>query len=178
MEGNNKQYDQNKQEQPISIKSNVALTGFIGGVFWCSLGFLASYFNFIQMSPRVLLSGFTAAQWNQGFIGFLLTVLICGALSIGVAFLYYWLLRRTFKLYVGIFYGIAVWAAVHFLLASIFPDAVAIGEMNIDSLVTTICLYILYGVFIGFSISFDESERQRMEAVKKQNAHTQDGGNF
>ncbi|WLR46297.1 YqhR family membrane protein [Halobacillus litoralis] len=58
----------------------------------------------------------------------------------------------------GVFYGIGLWAIVYFLLTPIFPAIPTFMELNSDTWVTTGCLFILYGVFIGYSISYEYRE--------------------
>ncbi|MGM9927354.1 MAG: YqhR family membrane protein [Bacillus sp. (in: firmicutes)] len=161
-----KKLDQNKQEQSISQGANVALTGFIGGVFWSALGELAYYFSFTDVGPRSLLSGWLSNRWKEGAVGFFIAVLLCGLLSIIVSYVYYWTLRKTSSLLICIVFGVCLWLLVHLVFSSFLPSMLSIGEMNANTIVTTICLYILYGVFIGISISFDESERKRLREQK------------
>ena len=162
-----KDQDQNKQEKPLSQVLNVALIGFVGGVLWSILGEGAYYFSFTEIWPRILISGWASDRWKDGFLGFFVTILLYGVLSILVAYLYYALLRKVNKLFICILFGVIIWAIVHVGFVPFFADMVTIKEMNMDTLVTTICLYILYGVFIGVSISFDESERTRLKELEQ-----------
>lgn len=45
-----------------------------------------------------------------------------------------------------------------FLFNPIFEDVKSITELKSDTIVTTLCLYILYGLFVGYSISFNYNE--------------------
>lgn len=155
--------DQSKQEKPFSQKANVALIGFIGGLFWSAVGMLAYYFSFTEIGPKVILSGWASNRWEDGVLGFAVTLVLCGLISILAAFVYYALLRKVSKLLICMLFGVGLWAIVHIALIPFFPSFMTVRDMNVDTLVTTLCLYILYGVFIGISISFDESERKRMK---------------
>ncbi len=165
--GNNPELDQNKTEKPLSAGTSVALTGFVGGLLWSAVSLLAYYFNFMEISPRVLIYSWAADSWKHGALGIIVTILLYGLLSIGAAFLYYLFFRKVDHLFVGILYGAGLWAIIHTLLVPLFPGMKKINELSFDSLTTTICLFIIYGVFIGVSISFDESERQRKKEVQK-----------
>ncbi|MGM9926221.1 MAG: YqhR family membrane protein [Bacillus sp. (in: firmicutes)] len=171
--GQEQKYDQNKQEKPLSQKANVALIGFIGGAFWSALGCLAHYFNFTEVGPTVILSGWAPDRWAHGFLGTVIAILLYGLVSILVAFLYYAILRKVLSIFAGILFGIAIWAVVHLAFVPLFPGLKGITEMDLDSFVTTICLYILYGVFIGFSISFDANERARQKEMEQQEPNVQ-----
>lgn len=172
-ESKNKNLDQNQQEKPLSTGTSVALIGFIGGMFWSALAMLAYYFNFTEISPKVIISSWAADAWMNGVLGFFILIILYGLVSIIVAFIYYATLRKVRNIFASIFFGLVLWACVHFALVPLFPDMLKITEMTIDTAVTTICLYILYGVFIGVSISFDESERKRKKEVEKHSSEVQ-----
>ncbi|MFP3489296.1 YqhR family membrane protein, partial [Staphylococcus sp. SIMBA_130] len=42
-----------------------------------------------------------------------------------------------------------------------FIDLPTITKLDRNTVITTICLYLLYGVFIGYSISFEYHENQQ-----------------
>lgn len=167
-EKNDSQLDQNKQEKQLSQGANVALTGFIGGLFWSALAQLAYYFHFTEVAPKVILMGVFSDRLSHGIIGNLIAILLYGLVSIVVAFIYYAILRKIRSIFVGILFGAAIWALVHLALVPFFPGLLNIMEMNFNTLVTTLCLYILYGVFIGVSIGFDYNERSQQQKVNQQ----------
>jgi hypothetical protein len=61
-------------------------------------------------------------------------------------------------MWVGIVFGAALWGLVFFILNPMFPNLQTVFELPRNTIVTTACLYILYGVFVGYSISFDYNE--------------------
>lgn len=159
---------QAKQEKPVSQLGNVVLIGFIGGLFWSALGQLSHYFNFTEIAPMIVLSSWKANSWTDGYLGIIISILICGLAGIAAAFLYYWILRKQDKLFVCIIFGALLWLLVHLVLVPVFPTMPTIREMDFNTIVTTLCLYILFGVFVGVSVSFDESERQRQKELDQQ----------
>jgi len=159
-----------KQEKPVSQLGNVVLIGFIGGLFWSALGQLSHYFNFTEMGPTVLLDGWHSYRWTDGYLGIIISILLCGIIAIAAAFLYYWLLRKQSHLFVSIIFGVFLWLVVHLALVPLFPTMLSIREMDFNTIVTTVCLYILFGVFVGVSISFDESERKRQKELEQNQA--------
>ncbi|WP_042346010.1 YqhR family membrane protein [Bacillus massiliigorillae] len=169
----NSKLDQNQQENQLSQKTNIALIGFIGGMFWSALGQLAYYFHFTEVGPKVIITGWLSDKWTHGFLGVLIAILLYGLVSIVVAFLYYAFLRKVRSLSAGILFGIAIWAIVHYAFVPFFSDMKGIQDMDFNTLVTTVCLYILYGVFIGVSVSFDHSERVRQEETQQKEQNVQ-----
>lgn len=154
-------HDQNKQEESMSQRTNVVLTGFVGGILWSAIGQLAYFFNFTKIGPQAIISGWMSDRWSDGFLGIVISILLFGLLSILIALLYYVILRKVQYITASILYGAILWAIVHFVIANIWPKLVLINELDLNTITTTLCLYVLYGLFIGVSISFDETERQR-----------------
>lgn len=154
----NPNLEQNKKEPPVSSVNKAIVTGFIGGVFWSLLAYLAYILNFTVISPNLILQPFTLGEWKNGTLGNFIGVVLIGILSIGVALIYYAILKRFTSMWVGIIYGAALFALVFFLLNPIFPNLQTVFELPRATVVTTACIYILFGVFVGYSISFDYNE--------------------
>lgn len=168
--------DESKKEQPertkpMSFMSMVVITGLFGGVFWSSIGLLAHYFSFTTIHPRVILEPWAIGDWKDGWLGTLISLGIIGLISIGVAFLYYILLRKLKSIWVGAAFGLALFALVLFVLNPIFPGIEPLRDLGRNTLITSGCLYLLYGVFIGFSISYEETE-QKLQRKKTKHAAT------
>lgn len=58
--------------------------------------------------------------------------------------------------------GADIWrafmAARFYVFNPIFPDVKQVQDLQQSTIVTTFCLYILYGMFVGYSISFEYNE--------------------
>lgn len=150
------QLEQNKREQSTSILTKSLMTGFIGGVFWSFMGWFASYFHFTSISPATfMIRSWLQKDWTNGWLAELISIILIGVLSLAVAIIYYLLLKKIRGLWVSALFGMALWAIVFFVLLPIFPNISLLNQLNSDTIVTTICLYLLYGIFIGYSISYD-----------------------
>lgn len=154
----NKQLEQNQQESKMSLIGKVAVIGFIGGVFWSFIGYLAHALNFTKISPNVILEPWMKGKWIHHWRGFIITLLLLGVISIGVAFLYYICCRNIKSMWAGATFGIVLLLIVVFLFHPLFPGIRPIKELHTNTLITTICLYLLYGVFVGYSISYEQNE--------------------
>ncbi|MGM7721218.1 YqhR family membrane protein [Metabacillus sp. Hm71] len=157
-EEDNPRFEQNKREKPVSQIGKVISTGFIGGVFWSLLAYLASILNYTEIKPSLILQPIALGDWKNGTLGEFISIVLIGVISIGVALVYYAVLKRFTSMWIGIAYGAALWGLVFFILNPMFPDLKRIFELPRGTIVTTVCLYILYGLFVGYSISFDYNE--------------------
>ncbi|MDM5302442.1 YqhR family membrane protein [Bacillus subtilis] len=155
-EQNEQSYE--KQGPPVPMASRVAATGFFGGVLWSFIAYIAYLFHFSEVSPNMILQPFVLGEWKKHGLGTVISIILIGILSIGAAFLYFLLLKRLKTMWPGILYGFLLWMLVFFVFNPIFPDVRAVIELKADTVITTICIYLLYGLFVGYSISFEYNE--------------------
>ncbi|MBU5207160.1 YqhR family membrane protein [Bacillus safensis] len=152
------QEEKNQSVQTTSLVARAAATGFVGGVFWGFIGFLTYVFHFSEVSPNMLLQPFVLGEWKKGGLGTFISIMLLGILSIGAAFIYYGLLKRIKGFWMGLVYGGLLWLLVFYVFNPIFPDVKQVQDLQQSTIVTTFCLYILYGMFVGYSISFEYNE--------------------
>jgi hypothetical protein len=146
------------KEQPMSFMTLVILTGFIGGIVFSSIAYLAYIFDFTYISPRVILDPWALGDWKKSWLGIVISIIFLGALSIIAALIYYVLLRKFKSMWVGIAYGLILFLLVFFVLYPIFPGIPSFNQLKLNTLITSICLYALFGLFIGYTISYEELE--------------------
>jgi Conserved membrane protein YqhR len=157
-EKKNPELEQNKKDGDMSLMAKVVVIGLFGGIFWSLLSYLTYIFNFTELSPNLILKPWILGDWKNRVLGQFIGIFMIGIISIGVALLYYALLKKFQSIWVGAAFGIALWLIVFYVFNPIFPDIKTVGELERNTVITTICFYILYGVFIGYSISFEENE--------------------
>ena len=168
MAENQKRLEQNKHEKPMSFITMVVLTGLFGGILWSSIALLAYVFNFTDVRPNLILEPWALGDWKKGWIGTVFSILIIGVVSIVASLIYYALLRKFNNLWVGLIYGAGLFLLVFYVLNPIFPGIDSFWKLSRDTLITTACIYVLYGVFIGYSISFEEAERSAADEKTKE----------
>lgn len=164
-EKKNPELEQNKKDGDMSLMAKVVVIGLFGGIFWSLLSYLTYIFNFTELSPNLILKPWILGDWKNRVLGQFIGIFMIGIISIGVALLYYALLKKFQSIWVGAAFGIALWLIVFYVFNPIFPDIKTVGELERNTVITTICFYILYGVFIGYSISFEENEMRAERRV-------------
>lgn len=150
----------NQREENTSFQSTVINIGFVGGVLWSLIGYIAYIFNFTKVGPSAILMPWALGDWKHGQLGQWIGILVFGVLSIGIAFGYRILLAKVNKFWPGILYGVLLWMIVFGLLHPLVDDVKSIMLMDLNTLVTTLSLYAVYGLFIGYSISYEYYERK------------------
>ncbi len=152
--------DKNKREEPMSFMARVVSVGFFGGLFWGLVGYFAYYLNLSKIGPGLILAPWALGKWKSLWLGQLIGVIAISLLSILVAICYRYLLAKVKSMAGGLFFGIVLWVIVFYLLHPIFPGLEPMGKIGRNTIATTLSLYILYGIFVGYSISFEYQERQ------------------
>ena len=150
------------------------LTGFMGGAFWSLVGILMYYFNFMEVSIKsVVLQSWTKAAWTDGWIGNIATIFLAGIFSIGVAIIYYLLFKKYNSMWAGFGFGVAIWFILFYLLYPLFSHIPPLNELSDKTIISSLSIFILYGAFIGYSISFDYNDNR--VAVQKDLKTTTNG---
>lgn len=153
-----KHSEQHQNNQPMSFMTMVIFTGLIGGIFWSGLAYLAYVINLTEIHPKVVMEPWTVGDWKDSWLGTVISILIIGVISIVSALIYYALLRKFPSIWVGILYGAVLFLLVFFVLNPIFPGISPFHELERNTIITSLCFYVLYGVFVGYSISYEEGE--------------------
>jgi hypothetical protein len=161
-----KKKEQDRYYSESSLITNVLKIGFFGGAIASLLGIVAHYFHFMDYSPKFILSSWSNQSWIKAWQGSLMTILLFGLLSIVVAFVYYAFFKKMKSMYAFMIFGIVCWGVLHFAFKPMFRDLTPISRMSSNSIITSICLFVLYGVFIGYSISFDHQEFSREQEIQ------------
>ncbi|SHN12267.1 YqhR family membrane protein [Gracilibacillus kekensis] len=146
---------QENQKQKTSLIPKVISIGFFGGLIWSAIAAISGYFNFTTITPKsFILRSWIQTDWSDQWLGQIISILIISLLSIGIAFLYYVLLKKYDGVLPGLLAGIVLWFILFWIMEPIFPNIPDFYRLESDTIVTTICLFILYSVFISYSISF------------------------
>jgi cation transport ATPase len=137
--------------------------GFFAGLLWGLLRWLFFTLHFTIVAPSFLAEPFFKHSFMKTTAGHLVGLLFFIALSV-IASLVYTLMFRRFKGPMpGIVYGL-VWWVILFVLTG--PK---LGMMNPphrltwNSIYTEICLFLLWGLFIGYTIAVEYTDERKRE---------------
>lgn len=129
--------------------------GIAAGVIWGLLRWLAVAMHLTKVpqafliDPWVKRSVLTYGYWQViGFAAFIL-------MSIAAAYLYYGLLRPFRGPLPGLLFGLAWWTAFYAALGPLVGAVPPLGGIGWNSLLTDLCVFSVWGLFIGYSIAFE-----------------------
>jgi len=159
MEKQENQETQNKQGKNMSgFAAMVALIGFFGGLIWGLVHFITYYLHLTEIGPAFILNPWALGEWKNQFLGQVIGVFVISLISIGIAFLYRGIFAKFKSILFSLIFGAILWALIFYALNPLFPDIKPLSELDKNTIVTTGCIFLLYGLFVGYSISFHYHE--------------------
>lgn len=141
--------------------------GFFAGLIWGFVRWAAVAMNFTRVpaaflaDPWVRRSALASPYWQ--IAGFALFILM----SIAAAFLYFAFLKPLRGPVPGLVFGFVWWAVLFLGIGPIIGAVPALNKIGSNSLITDLCIFLVWGLFIGYSIAYeyhDESEREPQPA--------------
>ncbi|MGN7455909.1 YqhR family membrane protein [Paenibacillus pasadenensis] len=147
--------------------SYCASLGFWAGLFWGTIRWLLYTFKFTSVLPAFLADpffrrSFLVTGWGHGtgiaaFIVF----------SIVAAYLYKLLLGRFRGPWAGFFYGLLWWTLLFLAFGPLLGMMEPVTRIGWNSIFTEISLFIVWGMFIGYSIAFEFNDEASREPRKE-----------
>lgn len=148
--------EQNKTEKQYTTNGRVALIGFWGGLIWSLLGYLFYALNFTIYGPSLILQPWALGEdLKEGVSGQIWGIVAICIASIILAFAYKFTLGRIKSMWVSVGFGLALWVLVFYVFQPFIPGMKPVMELGRNTVSTTLSLYVLFGLFVGYSISFD-----------------------
>lgn len=153
-------YKQENLHRLVFVKA--IIIGFFGGMIWSTLFLLMHMFKMTEVDPLFLFKQIVGeSEWLSKWYAYLLLIISYGLLSIFVAVIYYFLFRQRQSWIVGGIYGVILWIIVYYILPIIINSFNPFLHFEVQSHIAILCLFVLYGVFTGYSISYDYESLRR-----------------
>lgn len=140
---------------------NALLTGFFGGVLIALIHIVFNYFNISKVNYEKVLALFhIQGAWIEKWYGYFFFVFFIGGLSILIALIYYLLLKGFRSWVPGALFGIVLWLVFGLLIPFQLYELTFASFYKSYTNVLSFCSLLLYGMFVGYSISYDEEMRK------------------
>ena len=142
------------------IKSAVVVGG-VGGAFWSFIGYAAYFMNFTLIGPSIWIKPFVTEDFLVQPLAHLIGIAVGTFLSILVAFLYAFTLAKYYAPWIGLGFGLALFLLTYYVINPLLAlTKKPIHNMGVNTFTTEICLFLLFGLFIGFSLSVEYSSKE------------------
>lgn len=142
--------DINKMNKTV-LRQTVFI-GWIGGIIFGILIFILFYFKLIDPNISSMIIG-KIKLFNHWY-GKLVLLIFLSILSMIVTLFYYMIAKKMSQWYIGMFFGIFIWFIVCTLYYIYFNQNLIFNQKTIHESINLLCLFILYGLFVGYSTSF------------------------
>ncbi|MDP4096758.1 YqhR family membrane protein [Paenibacillus sp. P96] len=144
----------NGQQLTSPLRFSLEL-GFFAGLIWGLVRWLFYILHFTVVLPGFIAEPFFKHSFMKSTAGHWTGLLVFILFSMAATFLYTAVLRKLKGPYPGMIYG-AVWWAVLFLWAGpLLGMLPPVTKLTWDSLVSEFCVFLLWGLFIGYTVAFE-----------------------
>src|SRR5690606_40461440 len=118
--------EKNANKTHMNLMQLTIITGLVAGILGSLIGFFAHTFKFTDINPDLILAPFQG-EWKEGWLGIVIATLLYGIISIVVALLYYFKLRKQKSIFC-----VAVIGADNYLFLSFVLYLIIHGLYHID----------------------------------------------
>ncbi|MCM3627331.1 YqhR family membrane protein [Paenibacillus glycanilyticus] len=143
------------------------MIGFFAGLIWGVMRWLFYEMKFTTELPGFLADPFFKSAYLKTGWGIVVGIASYIVFSVLAALLYQALLSKLKGPWPGVLYGLAWWVILFVLLGPVTGMSQRITAAGWNTLFSELCLFLLWGIFIGYSIAFeftDEASREPLGA--------------
>jgi hypothetical protein len=152
-----------REHKPTNPVTYSLYIGFFAGLLWGGIKLLEFAMRFTEVVPGFLLEPFFRHAFLVTWQGLLLGYACFIAFSIIAALGYGLFFRKLKGPWPGIGYGIAWWGALYLLIGPVTEMMPGITQLDLNSFVTDLCLFAVWGLFIGYSIAMEFTKERLRE---------------
>ncbi|GKU79668.1 YqhR family membrane protein [Paenibacillus sp. L3-i20] len=152
------QYKTNKWLYAIKI-------GFFGGLIWGIIHWFCYSMKFTKVVPGFLLDPFFRHSFLKSGWGVIYGIGSFILFSIVAALLYIALFRKLKGPWPGVLYGLVWWVIIFIGIGPAVGMMKWITKIGWNTIYTEFCIFLLWGVFIGYSIAFEFTDEVSREPV-------------
>ncbi|GIQ70702.1 hypothetical protein DUZ99_14905 [Xylanibacillus composti] len=141
--------------------------GFFAGLIWGGVRIAEYYFKFTEVIPGFLAEPFMKHSFIASWSGHLFGWGVFTVFSIAAAFIYAAFFRKIKGPWFGLLYGAAWWLLLYLLIGPWTGMMKAFSEQTPNTLITDSCLFLVWGLFIGYSTAFEFTDERFREPVEQ-----------
>ncbi|GGF86950.1 YqhR family membrane protein [Paenibacillus abyssi] len=137
--------------------------GFFAGLIWGVMRWLLYTISFTNVLPGFLAEPFMVHSFLLTGWGHVAGIAVFIVFSIAAALLYKAVLGRLLGPWAGLIYGVTWWLVLFMWLGPMLGMMPPAAKLGWNSVFTECCVFIVWGLFIGYSIAFeftDEASRE------------------
>ncbi|MEX1029382.1 MAG: YqhR family membrane protein [Paenibacillaceae bacterium] len=137
--------------------------GVYAGIIWGLVRWMFYILQFTKVLPAFLIKPFFSKTFVHSWIGHLSGIGAFILLSFIASLIYAIFLRKLKGPWPGIIYGIVWWFVVCVLIGPLIRMQPALWKLDLNSILCDACVFTLWGVFIGYSITLEFTDERNYE---------------
>ncbi|MFC4302663.1 YqhR family membrane protein [Cohnella boryungensis] len=146
---------------PFSIK-----IGFFAGLIWGLARWLAAGLHLTNVSQAFLLDPFVPRKLLGGLYWQAAGLVAFIVMSMLAALIYLGILRRLRGPWPGLWFGAGWWGLLYAWAGPYIGALPPLKRIGGNSMATDLCLFLMWGLFIGYSIAFELHDEANREPTK------------
>ena len=137
--------------------------GFFAGLIWGGIHWLFHLLHFTVVPVGFLAEPFFKHKYIYTPAGHLTGWLCFIVFSIFASLLYTFTIRKLKGPFPGMVYGIVWWIILFILLGPKLGMMKPLNRLTWDSIFTEICFFLLWGLFIGYTVAMEYTDERKRE---------------
>jgi uncharacterized membrane protein YagU involved in acid resistance len=143
------------------------MIGFFAGLIWGGVKLIEYGLKFTELTPGILIEPFfkhtfVISWWGLG-IGWVAFIVF----SIIAALIYGFALRKVKGPLLGMVYGVVWWTVIYWIIGPWVAWVPKPRMLNWNTIISDFCLFLLWGLFIGYSIAMEFTDEESREPQKQ-----------
>jgi hypothetical protein len=143
------------------------MIGFFAGLIWGGVKLIEYGLKFTELTPGILIEpffkhNFVISWWGLG-LGWVAFIVF----SIMAALIYGFALYKVKGPYLGMVYGVVWWAVIYWIIGPWVAWVPKPRMLNWNTIFSDFCLFLLWGLFIGYSIAMEFTDEESREPQKQ-----------
>ncbi|SDO09702.1 Conserved membrane protein YqhR [Paenibacillus sp. yr247] len=160
-----------KEKNEGKLKTNrwlfVLYIGFFAGFIWGAFKIVEQYLKFTKIVIGFLVEPFFKHDFLLTWQGTLIGWGFFTLFSIVAAFIYMVFMWKLQGPWWGLGYGAFWWAAIYLFIGPLAGMTYWINNLDVDTIISDFCLFLLWGMFIGYSISIEYTNIRTRQPIHK-----------
>ncbi|WP_223066527.1 YqhR family membrane protein [Paenibacillus caui] len=140
--------------------------GFFAGLIWGAVHGFFYFMRFTIVIPGFLAEPFFKHAYLKTQPGYFIGWLYFTVFSVIASLLYVLILRKLKGPWPGILYGIWWWVVIYGVLSPSLMLTEPLRTMGWTSVISEFCLFVLWGLFIGYTTALEFTEDRLREPEK------------
>lgn len=140
--------------------------GLFAGLIWGGIKAILYFLHLTTVVPGYLVEPFFKHQFLNSQPGYYVGWGFFVLFSLLATLLYVLLLRKLRGPYPGMLYGVVWWGIIFMLVGPTFHMIEPLRKLSTTTIISEFCLYLLWGLFIGYSTAHEFTDERKREPEK------------